>query len=71
MTPVSPHRCMVPAKLVTLLAECVLAQGEAALTREENLCSKGKLALFRWCLTKSAATALVERREAAVCQALG
>ena len=69
--PVPPHRCVAPAKLATLLVECVLAPGEAALTWEENLCLKGKLASFRWCLTKSAAAALVEQKELAVCEALG
>ena len=61
-----PHGCRVPAKLATLLAEHDLAPGEAALTREENLCSKGSLASFRWCSTKSAAAALVEQKELAV-----
>ena len=53
VTPVPPHGCMAPVKLVTVLAECVLAPGEAALTQEENLCSKGELASFRWCSTKA------------------
>ena len=35
MTPVPPHRCMAPTESATLLAECVLVPGEAALTREK------------------------------------